>query len=215
MRQHQPQQSSNWNCSRNFECHLTCDIAATGFQHSRAPAIHFPRLVLPKLHFWDGGVWFASESMKAIQGYHLIKPEDLFWRPSNLMRIPNADYLERTGSENLGARLWRLPPKSANTLHKHIRQEEFYFVLEGTGRMRMGDETLTVPKYGGVLVGPDQLRQVFNDTDAEVLWLIIGAPEELEFLQGSKSKMDLSLIYPVDPKQLPKELAGVEWPPKS
>jgi hypothetical protein len=39
--------------------------------------------------------------MKAIQGYHLIKPEDLHWRPSNLMRIPNADYLERTGSENL------------------------------------------------------------------------------------------------------------------
>ena len=153
--------------------------------------------------------------MKAIQGYHLIKPEDLHWRPSNLMKIPNADYLERTGSENIGARLWRLPPKSANTLHKHIRSEEFYFVLEGTGRMRVGDETLTVPKYGGVLVGPDQLRQVFNDTDNEVLWLIVGAPEELEFLQGSKSKMDLSLIYPVDPKQLPNELAGVEWPPKS
>jgi len=68
---------------------------------------------------------------------------------------------------------------------------------------------------GGVLVGPEQLRQVFNDTDDEVLWLIVGAPEELEFLQGSKSKMDLSLIYPVDPKQLPNELAGVQWPPKS
>jgi hypothetical protein len=27
--------------------------------------------------------------------------------------------------------------------------------------------------------------------------------------------MDLSLIYPVDPKQLPKELAGVEWPPSA
>jgi hypothetical protein len=39
--------------------------------------------------------------MKAIQGYYLIKPEDLQWRPSNLMQIPNADYLERTGSENL------------------------------------------------------------------------------------------------------------------
>ncbi|HWF18625.1 MAG TPA: hypothetical protein VG754_05130, partial [Verrucomicrobiae bacterium] len=38
--------------------------------------------------------------MKSIQGYHLIKPEDLFWRPSNLMQIPNADFLERTGSEN-------------------------------------------------------------------------------------------------------------------
>jgi mannose-6-phosphate isomerase-like protein (cupin superfamily) len=153
--------------------------------------------------------------MTAIQGYHPINPQDLSWRPSNLMRIPNADYLERTGSQNLGARLWRLPPKSANTLHKHIRAEEFYFVLEGTGRMRVGDETLTVPRYGGVLVGPEQLRQVFNDTDVEVLWLIIGAPEELEFLQGSNSQMDLSLIYPTDPTQLPRELAGVQWPPTS
>jgi len=25
----------------------------------------------------------------------------------------------------------------------------------------------------------------------------------------------MSLFYPVDPKQLPKELAGVEWSPKS
>jgi mannose-6-phosphate isomerase-like protein (cupin superfamily) len=153
--------------------------------------------------------------MKAINGYFLIKPNELFWRPSNLMKIPNADYLERTGSENLGARLWRLPPKTANTLHKHIRSEEFYFVLEGTGRMRVGEETLTVPKYGGVLVGPNELRQVFNDTNAEVLWLIVGAPEELEFLQGSKSGVDLSLFYPVDPKQLPNELAGVEWPRES
>ena len=51
--------------------------------------------------------------MKAIQGCHLIKPEDLFWQPSNLMKIPNADYLERTGRcvphgpPCLGARLWR------------------------------------------------------------------------------------------------------------
>lgn len=152
--------------------------------------------------------------MNPVQGYQLITPDDLHWRPSNLMKIPNADYLERTGSENMGARLWRMPPMSANTLHKHIRAEEFYFVLEGMGRLRVGEETLTVPKYGGVMVRPDQLRQVFNDTDEEVLWLIIGAPEELEFLQGSKSPMDLSLIYPVDPTQLPKELAGAEWPPK-
>ncbi|MEW6307242.1 MAG: cupin domain-containing protein [Verrucomicrobiota bacterium] len=152
--------------------------------------------------------------MKPIQGYHLITPGDLHWRPASLMQIPNADFLERTGSEHLAARLWRYPPKSAGTLHKHIRQEEFYFVLEGTGRIRVGDQTLTVPKYGGLLVGPDQLRQVFNDTDAESLWLIVGAPEELELLPTAKTKPDLSLIYPVDPKQLPKELAGVEWPPK-
>lgn len=133
---------------------------------------------------------------KCVLRFFSIKPDDLHWRPSNLMKIQNADFLEHTGSENLGARLWRLPPRSANTLHKHIRAEEFYFVL----------------------VGPDQLRQVFTDTDTdtEVLWLIIGGPEELEFLQGSKSTgMDPSLIYPTGPTQLPKELAGVEWPPKA
>ena len=152
--------------------------------------------------------------MNPISGYRLITPDDLAWRPSNLMRIPNADYLERTGSELLGARLWRLPPKSANTLHKHVVSEEFYFVLEGVGRMRVGEETLTVPRHGGVLVGPSLLRQVFNDTDSEVLWLIVGAPEEPEFLQGSKSKTDLSRFYPVDPTRLPPELHGVQWPPK-
>jgi mannose-6-phosphate isomerase-like protein (cupin superfamily) len=149
--------------------------------------------------------------MKAIDGYHLIKPEDLAWRPSNMMRIPNADFLERTGSQILGARLWRFPPRSANTLHKHVRAEEFYFVLEGTGRIRIEEETLTVPRYGGVLVGPRLLRQVFNDTDSEALWLIIGAPEaELE-----PHEQNMSLFYPVDPKQLPRELKGYDGPPKT
>jgi len=149
--------------------------------------------------------------MKPTDGYFLIKPEDLSWRPSNMMKIPNADFLERTKSEILGARLWRLPPKSAGTLHRHPKMEEFYFVVEGVGRIRVGEQTLTVPKHGGLLVGPEHLRQVFNDTDAEVLWLIVGAPEkELELGET----LDRKLLYPVDPTQLPKELDGVAWPAK-
>lgn len=148
-------------------------------------------------------------------GYHLITPADLTWRESNLMKIPNADFLERTGSENLGARFWRLPPQSANTLHKHVRSEEFYFVLEGTGRLRVGEESLTVPKYGGVWVAPELLRQVFNDTDADVLWLIMGGPEEIEFIQGSQATgVDLTKFYPTEPTKMPEELKGVTWPPK-
>ncbi|HRE83245.1 MAG TPA: cupin domain-containing protein [Opitutaceae bacterium] len=149
--------------------------------------------------------------MKPIDGYHVILPTELSWRPSNLMRVPNADYLERTGSQILGARLWRLPPKSANTLHKHVRAEEFYFVVQGVGRMRIGETTITVPQHGGVLVGPGELRQIFNDTESEVLWLIVGAPDaELE----PHEKGNMSLYYPVSPTQLPKELNGVNWPPQ-
>ena len=54
-------------------------------------------------------------------------------------------------------------------------------------------------------------RQIFNDSDSEVLWLIVGAPDK-EFEAG---KIDMKLIYPVEPTQLPSELKGVEWPQKS
>ena len=40
----------------------------------------------------------AGNFMKAIQGYHLIKPEDLLWRPSNLMKYPE----RAAGSTGLG-----------------------------------------------------------------------------------------------------------------
>lgn len=149
--------------------------------------------------------------MKPITGYVRVRPEDHVWKVANPMKIPYTDLLESTGSEILGARLWRFPPKSANTLHKHVKAEEYYFVLEGVGRMRVGDDTLTVAKHEGVLVGPDTMRQVFNDTDAEVLWLIVGAPEK-EF--GPGEAFDIRLFWPTDPKQLPKELDGVTWPPK-
>ncbi|HEY2712809.1 MAG TPA: cupin domain-containing protein [Chthoniobacterales bacterium] len=148
--------------------------------------------------------------MKSSDQYFVIQPADLTWRPSNLMKIPNADFLERTGSEILGARLWRLPPKSAMTLHQHPRMEEFYFLLEGAGRIRINDETITVEKFGGVFVGPRFLRQVFNDSEEEALWLIVGAPEA-EF--GPDEKPDKKLFYPTDPKQLPPELRDAVWPP--
>ena len=150
--------------------------------------------------------------MTPIDSFFVIKPEDLFWRPSNMMKIPNADFLERTKSELLSARLWRLSPNSANTLHRHPKMEEFYFVLEGVGRMRIDEQTITVPKYGGVLVGPRLVRQVFNDTETEVLWLIVGAPEK-EMEDGEI--VDQKLLYPTDPTQLPKELDGIDWPPKT
>ncbi len=140
----------------------------------------------------------------------LIDGESLHWRPSNLMMIPNADFLERTGSEMLGARLWRLPPMSANTLHRHITSEEFFFVLEGTGRMRVDGKSYTLRKHEGIHVWPEQMRQVFNDTEEEVLWLIVGAPDN-EIPKGGKP--DLTKFYPEDPRKLPPEMEGVEWQP--
>jgi hypothetical protein len=76
--------------------------------HRKRPTVHGLIFVVSEI----GEHWLARVGldwvMKGIQSYNLIKPEDLHWRPSNLMKIPNADYLERTGSANLGARLCSL-----------------------------------------------------------------------------------------------------------
>ncbi len=127
--------------------------------------------------------------MKAVEGYFLIKPEDLTWRLSNLMKIPNADFLERTKSENMGARLWRLPPHSANTLHKHIRAEEFYFVVEGVGRIRIGDETLTVPKHADTSHSSSILLTITYSKVSSYLFLItIYLKETQKFIGVMKQK---------------------------
>jgi mannose-6-phosphate isomerase-like protein (cupin superfamily) len=144
-------------------------------------------------------------------GFEVLLPGAQRWRESNIMKIPNADLLKDLGgSDRLGGRLWRLPPYSANTWHKHIASWEFYFLLEGIGKMRVGEKTVTVPKHGSVLVAPHVLRQVFNDTSEGALWLILSAPQD-----GPPGvENDRSLIYPEDPKSLPEELAGRSWPPK-
>jgi len=79
-------------------------------------------------------------------GFAVLLPDAQRWRESNIMKIPNANLLgDLGGSNHLGGRLWRLPPYSANTWHKHVDSWELYFLLEGLGRMRVGKNTITHP----------------------------------------------------------------------
>jgi hypothetical protein len=72
--------------------------------------------------------------------------------------------------------------------------------------MRVSDELLTLAPLSAVLVGPETLRQVFNDTDAEALWLVLGAPPDRPETLGLSREQLLELYYPDGPKALPPEL---------
>ena len=141
-------------------------------------------------------------------GHALLAADDVAWRPSNQMRVLNADLAKQLGATTLGARFWRLTPGQASTRHRHVAQAELYVVLEGTGRIRIGDETHELPPRSAVHVQPDTVRQVFNDTDSDVLWFVVGAPPEaantLEMTQEQ-----LAWTYPDGPKAMPPELGGV------
>jgi uncharacterized cupin superfamily protein len=140
--------------------------------------------------------------------YRLLKTADAFWRRSNQMKTPNTDLGGQLGASALGARMWRLEPGKASTKHRHFQQEELYVLLEGSGRVRVDEEVLTLAPLDALLVEPESVRQLFNDTDAEQLWLIVGAPAEGITSTLEMSEEQLRQMYPDGPKALPPELGG-------
>jgi uncharacterized cupin superfamily protein len=138
-------------------------------------------------------------------GYRVLKAGDAHWRPSNQMGVLNTDLARQLGVERLGARLWRIAPGQASTRHRHILTHEIYVLLEGEGRIRIGDELLTLEPMSALYVEPDTVRQPFNDTGSDQLWLVVGAPPEA----ANTLEMDaetLATLYPDGPKAMPPEL---------
>lgn len=147
--------------------------------------------------------------------YTLLRSGDAFWRESNQMRIANTDLAGQLGAEEVGARLWRLAPGQASTWHRHTSQEELYLLLEGEGRIRVGEpgttgDTTTLGPLDSMRIAPGTMRQIFNDTAYEALWLVFGAPREaantLEL-----SEETLAFMYPDGPRVLPPELGGGQF----
>lgn len=141
-------------------------------------------------------------------GYRVLPAADAFWRPSNATGVLNTDLASQLGAETLGARLWRLAPGQTITRHRHVEQVELYVVLEGTGRMRVDDELLTLAPLSAVLVEPRTVRQPFNDTGADALWLVVGTPRESVASTLEMTPEQLADLYPDGPRALPPELAG-------
>lgn len=142
-----------------------------------------------------------------MSGYRVLRAGDAHWRPSNQMGVLNTDLAKQLEATTMGARLWRLEPGQASTLHRHRDTSELYFLLEGTGRLRVAGELLTLEPHDAVFVEPEVVRQPFNDTDSDQLWLVVGAPAEpANTLEMTEE--ELAYRYPEGPKALPPELAG-------
>ncbi len=137
--------------------------------------------------------------------FTILRAEDAFWRPSNQMGVLNTDLAKQLSAGTLGARLWRLTPGQASTRHRHHTQHELYIVLEGTGRIRIETELLTLAPLSTLLIEPDCLRQIFNDTTTDALWLVVGTPPEAANTLQMTSEQ-LAALYPDGPKALPPEL---------
>ena len=139
-------------------------------------------------------------------GYRVLPAADAFWRPSNATGVLNTDLARQLGTAALGARLWRLRPGQRITKHRHRTQTELYVLVEGAGRVRIGEDVLTLDPLSALVVEPRTVRQVFNDTEADALWLVCGAPPEPADTR-EMSPETLADLYPDGPTALPPELA--------
>jgi len=143
--------------------------------------------------------------------FRVLRAGEAFWRPSNQMSVQNTDLGRQLEAASLGARLWRLSAGQASTKHRHQEQEELYVLLEGTGRARVDEEVLTLAPLDTLLVEPSSVRQLFNDTEADQLWLVVGAPPIEVASTLEMSEEELRWMYPDGPKALPQELGGPEF----
>ncbi len=109
--------------------------------------------------------------------YDLVDPDAVERELSGKSETEHVDLTSALQLEETRARVWYLEPgHDRKGTHVHEKQEELYYVIEGPGRLTVADETLDVPEGAFVRLPPETPRRLFNDTDEEHVWLIVGAP---------------------------------------
>jgi uncharacterized cupin superfamily protein len=117
---------------------------------------------------------------------------------------PNGPAAERFGSRSgaigtrIGARLLGYnitavaPGKRAFPLHNHHANEEMFFVLQGTGELRIGKERYPIRKGDFIASppgGPEHAHQMINTGDDELRYIAVSTmivPETVEYPDSGK-----------------------------
>lgn len=97
------------------------------------------------------------------------------------------------GAQKLGYNITAVPPgKRAFPFHNHHLNEEMFFVLEGTGEVRIGAETYPI-RAGDVIAcpagGQDTAHQIINTGTVELKYLAVStklSPEIAEYPDSNK-----------------------------
>lgn len=109
--------------------------------------------------------------------YSMLDPSTVEPVPSPGSGTNYVDLASELDCEEMRPKIWYLDPGDAMSFHRQTDQEEFYFVVDGPGRLRIEDDYHDVPEGGCVRIPPETPRQVLNDKDSGPhVWLIIGAP---------------------------------------
>ncbi|MBT9587960.1 cupin domain-containing protein [bacterium] len=98
-----------------------------------------------------------------------------------------ADISGKIGAKNLGYNLSVIPPgKRICPYHNHHVQEEMFFILEGEGTLRFGDQEYAIRKFDVISCPPgkrDVAHQIINTGQAEMRLLALSTKERAEICE--------------------------------
>jgi uncharacterized cupin superfamily protein len=99
----------------------------------------------------------------------------------------------KIGAQLLGYNITAVPPgKRAFPLHNHHANEEMFFILSGSGELRIADERITL-RPGDFIAsppgGPETAHQIINTGSEELRYLAVSTlltPEIVEYPDSGK-----------------------------
>lgn len=99
----------------------------------------------------------------------------------------------RIGARLLGYNITAVPPgKRAVPFHNHHANEEMFFILQGTGELRVGSERYSL-RAGDFIAnppgGPEKAHQIINTGSEEMRYLAVSTmitPETVEYPDSGK-----------------------------
>lgn len=105
------------------------------------------------------------------------------------------------GATKLGYNITAVPPgKRAFPLHCHRVNEEMFFIIEGSGEVRIGEERYPI-RAGDVIAcppgGPEKAHQIINTGTREMRYLAVSTKESPEICEyPDTGKIGILAEYP-------------------
>jgi mannose-6-phosphate isomerase-like protein (cupin superfamily) len=69
-----------------------------------------------------------------------------------------------------------LPPGKSSSLHYHKISQETYYILQGVGLLKVGDETERVSAGQACYIPAGQVHQISNQTEHDLVFLAVCTP---------------------------------------
>ena len=84
------------------------------------------------------------------------------------------------GSENLSVKSEKMPPKTKEVLHFHMKAQQFFYILKGVASFHIEDKVFQVEENQGIEITAGKKHFIANNSLEDLEFLVISQPDTKE-----------------------------------